>query len=465
MSELTERVNEALRAWSDAPVLIEVNGTGGEIPVAAPELTERIAAAASVLTSSGIRRDDVVALFLENSIEFVTILFALISIGAIPVFAKLEYRRVELNTLFLDIDPDAIVTEASHLTILQPYVEGRGVVVLRDHVLSETQGVSRHRAQPGLSEEVASINCTYRGSGELLGSMATHRQYVHGARVLQDGLYGERGERMLYPIPLNHIFTLVGCLFVPLFFGMTGIIARTVHPRVLFATIERLGVHHMTAVPEIYRLLLRSRRESHRHPTLRTFVSGGSHLARGEYEDLALAFSVEVLHGYGLTEFTPVSRNSRGEARGGTVGPVCSGVDVRIESPDGDGRGEILIKSPALCAGYYNRPDATRRAFYGGWFRTGDRGHFDETHLVFDSEIKSTRKLNGVMVDLEEVRRAVVASTDGRVADVIVRGNSLTALLQLTEFVDTESEQRRLLEALKDQIAHYKIPRRVERIP
>jgi long-chain acyl-CoA synthetase len=485
VSDLLDRLTESLRGWGDHPVLVELHSSGATVPIEAPELLQRVGETVDLLRRTGVRRDDVAALFLENSIDYVAVILALFEIGAVPVFAKPEYRRVELATLFRDIDPDVVLAGGDLLPMMREFLPGRGVI-RREGCMAETGGVTtrgsgaipgrsvsrlhpvdsvrRHHAEPGLSDWARSINCTYRGEGELLGSIATDTQYLHGARVLQEGLQGMPGESMLYPIPLSHIFTLVGCLFVPMLEGMTGILAATIHPRVLFEAFERLHVNHVTAVPEIYRLLLRSRKKSQCFPTLRTFVSGGSVLLPAEFDELSQAFSLEVLHGYGLTEFTPVSRNCRGTARPGTVGPVCEGLQVRIADPDAEGRGEILLRGPALFAGYYNRPRETRHAFREGWFHTGDRGHFSESHLVFDEEIKHTVKLNGVMVDLKEVKRAVLAATIASEARVFFEDSGIITLLEIPESADIDKEEKRLREVLVHQIARYKIPRRFARI-
>lgn len=469
MSELPAQLSEALRGWGDNPVAIELFSSGETVPVGASELRRRVREMIAALSREGVRRDDIVALFLENSIDYVTLILALLEMRAVPLFAKLEYRRTELSTLFRDLDPDAVIIESSYLHVIEPHLSGQGVIIREvasagKSTLRPVVPVERHHAEAGFADLATSINCTYRGDGELLGSIATEAQYRLGAKVLQDGLQGCRGESMLFPLPLSHIFSLVGCLFVPLFQGMTGILARTVHPRLIFGALETLHVEHVTAVPEIYRLLLRSGKDTQRFPALRTFVSGGSVLHAREYDELTEAFSLEVLHGYGLTEFTPVSRNSRGDARRGTIGPVCEGVDVRIDNPDSTGSGEILLRSDALCAGYYNRPQVTRRAFRDGWFHTGDRGRFRETHLVFEGEIKETRKVNGVMVDLQEVRRAVLAASTAEDATVFLEGNAITALLKIPESVDIDKEEKRLRHVLVHQIAPYKVPRRIARI-
>ncbi len=90
------------------------------------------------------------------------------------------------------------------------------------------------------------------------------------------------------------------------------------------------------------------------------------------------AAGVEVREGYGLTETSPVvsfNRFEPGGVRFGTVGIALPGVKVKIEAPDEEGRGEILVKGPNVMLGYYAREKESKAQFTeGGWLRTGDVG-------------------------------------------------------------------------------------------
>jgi long-chain acyl-CoA synthetase len=258
-----------------------------------------------------------------------------------------------------------------------------------------------------------------------------------------------------------HIFTMVGCILVPLLYRMTSVIAGTLHPRFLFQYIRDFRIEHITSVPEIYEVLYRLRDPAVDLSSLKVFVSGGSLLTPDSYAKLTRAFSIDLLHGYGLTEFTPVSRNMRGAARPGTVGPVCDQVECRIDGSAPDGTGEILIKTQNATGRYYRRQRESSEANCDGWFRTGDMGRMDNGHLVFVKELKKTRKINGNIVDMEEISRAIRMDKD--VADVRVgwENNSLYASLALSRRIDVEEKTRHLKTSLREIMAEYKIPRRL----
>lgn len=98
------------------------------------------------------------------------------------------------------------------------------------------------------------------------------------------------------------------------------------------------------------------------------------------------AAGFEVREGYGLTETSPVvsfNRFEPGGVRFGTVGIPVPGVEVKIDAPDGEEEGEVLVKGPNVMQGYFNKPEETRHVIQeDGWLRTGDVGKIVHKHFL-----------------------------------------------------------------------------------
>ncbi|MBQ7856775.1 MAG: AMP-binding protein [Alistipes sp.] len=89
--------------------------------------------------------------------------------------------------------------------------------------------------------------------------------------------------------------------------------------------------------------------------------------------------------GYGLTETAPLIAGAvDGMLRLGSTGPVLQGIEARIENPNEEGIGELVVKSPSQMVGYYKNEEATKEVFTeDGWFRTGDLASFDKDGWLY----------------------------------------------------------------------------------
>ena len=116
---------------------------------------------------------------------------------------------------------------------------------------------------------------------------------------------------------------------------------------------------------------------------IKTFISGAAAIdkdvAQG-YRD----FGLNLLQGYGLTETSPVVAMESNEFnRVGSIGKCYPSLETKIENPNEEGVGELLVKGPTVMLGYYNNEEATKEAIVDGWFHTGDLAKIDEDGFIF----------------------------------------------------------------------------------
>ncbi|RKX83760.1 MAG: hypothetical protein DRP70_14300 [Spirochaetes bacterium] len=448
---LINEVFASLENWGEHPVMREISSDQSEKSVNSEEFRYKVERLSRFLSRSGVGESVPVPMFLENSMDFPIVFLALINLKAIPVMVKMDYRTVELSEIFRNLKPDVVITEKSHLPVLAPWLAEKNVICRESGNFTELQSGPEQAQNIQVPDKIASINYTYRGYGYPLGSMAPHSQYLHGAKVLQDGLQAVNGESMLVILPMSHIFTLIGCIFVPLMNKLTAVISQSMNPRILFPIIQKYSVQHILSVPEVYELLYRVKNEEVTLNSLKAFVSGGSLLSPDKYWEYGRKFNVEVLHGYGLTEFTPVSRNIRGNSRPGTIGPLCEGIGYSFEN------GELLIETPHATRGYYRRDMETSEIIKGNLVRTGDITHMENSHLVFDQEKKKTRKINGNIIDLIEIENVIDSYPGTDRFRIEFEQGRLTSYLHFK--TKDSSEKDKLRAYLIDRIARYKIPR------
>jgi long-chain acyl-CoA synthetase len=127
---------------------------------------------------------------------------------------------------------------------------------------------------------------------------------------------------------------------------------------------------------------------------LRFFVSGGGPISRETIDGME-ALGLITYQGYGLTEASPViSSCCPDHNKPGSVGLPLSNVEVRIDSPDENGNGEILARGPAIMQGYYGMPEKTAEVIDSErWLHTGDIGRMDR-----DGYLYITGRLKNIIV-------------------------------------------------------------------
>lgn len=116
---------------------------------------------------------------------------------------------------------------------------------------------------------------------------------------------------------------------------------------------------------------------------LRIIIAGGAPMDKNTikgYND----FGFDVHQGYGLTETSPVIAGENSfNKKIGSVGFPLPGIEIKIDNPDQNGIGELIVKTPAVMLGYYEDKEKTAEVLRNGYFYTGDLGYIDKDGFVF----------------------------------------------------------------------------------
>ena len=173
-------------------------------------------------------------------------------------------------------------------------------------------------------------------------------------------------DRFVLTLPLFHVHGFCAGLFSTLAAGVSAVVFDRFDPTAVMEAVP--GSTMFFGVPTMYHRLAVSSGRVHELAGLRLCVSGSAPLAADLWHRLAVE-GVVVLERYGMTEtLLTLSNPLDGERRPGSVGVPLPGVEAAVEAADEEGVGELLVRGPSLCRGYWGHSVPVE----GGWFATGD---------------------------------------------------------------------------------------------
>ncbi len=136
-------------------------------------------------------------------------------------------------------------------------------------------------------------------------------------------------------------------------------------------------------LPAILKKIVRTRVKNTLGGRLRVFIVGAASVNPNIVADFR-NLKLNTLQGYGLTECSPlVAGNTDFFQRDDSAGLPIPNVEYKIDSPNSEGIGEILVKGPNVMLGYYKNDEETKKAIQDGWFHTGDLGKVDENGYLY----------------------------------------------------------------------------------
>jgi long-chain acyl-CoA synthetase len=271
-----------------------------------------------------------------------------------------------------------------------------------------------------------------------------------------------------------HAYGLTLCLTFAMSMGARLVLFPAFEPSLVLKAMKSHPPTFLPAVPPIYQRLPRAADDA--GVSLKGIdiaISGAMPLSASVVEPWEERSGGWLIEGYGLSETSPVlmANPVSDERRAGTVGLPFPSTEVRAVDPDNPTvdvprgeRGELIVRGPQVFSGYYHRPEETAEVFVDDWFRTGDIVTISEDGFVsIVDRIKDLIISGGFNVSPSEVEDTLRKFES--VEDVAVVGLGTTAAEQVTAAVvvkkGMELDQEALREFARDNLAAYKVPRRI----
>jgi malonyl-CoA/methylmalonyl-CoA synthetase len=326
------------------------------------------------LVARGLAPGDRLALWLPNRPEVVTLVLACLKAGVIAVPINVLYREREAGHILGDARPRAVVVEDA------PPAPGTEAWTI-DGLVSASAARSGDRpARTPVGSDPAALIYTSGTTGAAKGAVLTHGNFAANASTLVGAWRFTASDRLLIALPLFHVHGLGNAVMCWLASGCRARLLPRFDQRTAAAELLDFEPTVFFGVPTMYVRLLEIDEGDARAigSRARLFVSGSAPLSPQTHEAFERRYGHRILERYGMTEtLMTLSNPYDGERRAGTVGVPLPGVSIRIVDGDrtdvGAGEpGELWVRAATVCAGYWNRPDASAAAFTDGWFRTGD---------------------------------------------------------------------------------------------
>lgn len=473
--QLTDLFDLSLLGRAQAEALEYDHSDGTVATLTFGELDARSNRVARLLEARGLAREDRLAIFLPNRVEFLDLFLACVKLGVIVVPINVLYREREINHIVVDAEPKAVVTTRELAPFIPVGTPAWDVEELASAALSHDS--ARVRATID-GDDPAAIVYTSGTTGRSKGAILTHNNFASNTVNLLACWRITEEDRYLAGLPLFHVHGLGNGVHTWLASGCRmRLIERFDINRApeLFTTFQPALFF---GVPTIYVRLLELPDElaGRIGARMRLFVSGSAPLPSSVLEAFRGKFGHTILERYGMSEtLMNISNPYEGERRPGSVGLPLPGVSVKILNAEGrqvaDGEvGELYVRGPNVCAGYWRQPMATAEAFVDGWFRTGDLaerssdGYYTlrgrRTDLIISGGFNIyPREIEELLLEQPGVREVVVCG----VADER-RGELPIAYIVADDPFDTAALEK----ACRRSLASFKVPRtfiRIEALP
>src|SRR5215211_1816442 len=328
-----------------------------------------------------------------------------------------------------------------------------------------------------------SINYTSGTTGWPKGVMTAHRgAYLHSLGVVAEAGLSPRSS-YLWTLPMFHCNGWAYTWAVTAM-GAKHVCLPQVDPPRVWELLNEEGVTHLCAAPTVLLMLVGAEEATPCREPVHVFV-GGSPPAPALLERAA-QLDMAVTHLYGLTETygpiavcawnpdwdnRPPAEKERLRARQGVATVVSEQLRVvdehmRDVPRDGTTMGEVVVRGNNVLLGYYLDPDATRRAFAGGWFHTGDLGVMHpDGYVELRDRLKDIVISGGENISTIEVEQAL--SAHPAVAEVAVVGAPDERWGEVpVAFVVARDRERldqgELRGFARQHLARFKVPKRIE---
>jgi acyl-CoA synthetase (AMP-forming)/AMP-acid ligase II len=419
------------------------------------------------LRRHGVTRGDRVAILADNSCAWVVAYLGALSQGAVAAPLNTRQATGDLDRVLADLDPAAIVGDASYLSRVSERYRGRAVVSTDVGVTGDLAPVvDGSDARP---EEVGVVCYTSGTTGEPRGVMIRNASLVRNAEMFAHIFQSGPDTATAVVCPLFHNTGYNDGLAHMLLANGRVDVARRFDPPAVARALAEGRYTFLIGVPTIYSRMLPMLEAAPPPPTLAPwFAYGGAPIPGPLAARLAqVVRGARFVNVYGMSEATSLTHYlpwRTGFRDLTAIGVAVAGIRDRIVPG-----GELQVDTPTAMVGYWRDEAATREKFDGSWLRTGDLARLDpDGHLRIVGRVDELINRGGEKIPPVEVESAIAAHPDVLEASVVgLPDRDLGEVVGAAVVARAGSrlDARQLGRFLSERIADYKSPRKVRFLP
>ncbi|KZY32637.1 4-hydroxybenzoate--CoA ligase [Roseovarius sp. HI0049] len=451
------------------------------------QLAQEAARFGGALERHGVRREERVAMIVQDQIEFPVIFWGAMKAGAIPVPLNTLLSTQVYDSILSDSRASILVVSEALWETVAPAVQDnrylRAVVVIGD----APEGTESYQAFCKDAPEIETVEASADelafwlyssgSTGAPKGVRHVHSSLQATAECFSRDVLGMTEDDIVYSVAkMFFAYGLGNAVSFPMSVGATTVLAAgRPTPDLVFRIMKEEKPTIFCGVPTLYAALVAEQEKAGAKPDhcIRLCTSAGEALPREVGERWHRLWGAHIVDGVGSTEMLHIFLSNRpDDIVYGTSGLAVPGYEVRlVDEHDEDVAegevGELLVRGPSSAEGYWNRRHKSMSTFAGHWTRTGDKyERTAEGRYVYCGRTDDMFKVSGIWVSPFEVEQTLVehpsileAAVIGRADDQdLIKPAAYVVLKEGAETVDAET----LKGFVKDKIGMWKYPRWIE---
>ena len=458
------------------------------------EFQQSVTRTATMLRAQGVGKGDVVSLLMPNSVEYIIAYFACWQLGALAGPVNSLLKEHELEFVMNNSEARAILVHSEFQPLIEniraqlPHLQA---IINFDNEAEATSSCLKPDRQGGQLpaqalpdgrasdpiglDDDAIIIYTSGTTGKPKGCLLTHGNVIANARQISEWLNFTENDRLLTIMPLFHMNAVSVTTMSALHSGGSTVVSPKFSAKKFWNIVSDYQITSFGSVATMLSMLLNTYPDGVpqglKTDRLRFAMCGSAPVPAEVIKKFEETFDCRVIEGYGLSEstcrssFNPPNEKRRPGSCGLPIGNEMKVVDDEDnEVADGE-LGEIVLRGDNILKGYFKNPEATERAFRGGWFHTGDVGYRDQDGFFFIVDRKTDMIIRGgeniYPREIDEVlyqHPAVAAAATIGVPDSLY-GEEVAAFIVLKDGASVKEAE--LIAHCQAELADYKCPKSI----